>query len=152
VNDTLGHAAGDEVLIGVASRLRQHTRDGDLVARLGGDEFVVALHRMSEDTDIDRLCNRIIEAISAPFVYEDQQINIGASIGVALAPDDANQANELLRCADIALYQAKDAGRGTWRAYGREMDQRLHERLQREEALRVAIAEQQLEATTSRAT
>jgi len=145
VNDLLGHAAGDEVLIGVASRLRQHTRDGDLVARLGGDEFVVALHRMSEDTDIDRLCNRIIEALSAPFVYEDQQITIGASIGVALAPNDANQPNELLRCADIALYQAKEAGRGTWRAYGRDMDKRLHERLQREQELRVAIAEQQLE-------
>ncbi|MCQ4294775.1 EAL domain-containing protein [Pseudomonas stutzeri] len=145
VNDTLGHAAGDEVLIGVASRLRQHTRDGDLVARLGGDEFVVALHRMSEDEDIDRLCNRIIEALSTPFLYEDQQISIGASIGVALAPNDASQANELLRCADIALYQAKDAGRGTWRAYGREMDLRLHERLRREEELRTAIAEQQLE-------
>ena len=145
VNDTLGHAAGDEVLMGVASRLRERTRDGDLVARLGGDEFVVALHRMSEDGGIDRLCNRIIEALSAPFIYEDQQISIGASIGVALAPDDASQANELLRCADIALYQAKDAGRGTWRAYGREMDQRLHERLRREEELRVAIAEQQLE-------
>lgn len=64
---------------------------------------------------------------------------------MALAPTDANQANELLRCADIALYQAKDAGRGTWRAYGREMDQRLHERLRREEELRVAITEQQLE-------
>ncbi len=145
VNDTLGHAAGDEVLIGVASRLREHTRDGDLVARLGGDEFVVALHRISEATDIDHLCKRIIEAISAPFVYEDQQINIGASIGVALAPEDASQANELLRCADIALYQAKEAGRGTWRAYGREMDQRLHERLRREDELRIAIAERQLE-------
>ncbi len=145
VNDTLGHAAGDEVLIGVASRLRERTRDGDLVARLGGDEFVVVLHRMGEDNDIDRLCNRIIDALSAPFIYEDQQISIGASIGVALAPTDANQANELLRCADIALYQAKDAGRGTWRAYGREMDQRLHERLRREEELRVAITEQQLE-------
>ncbi len=141
VNDTLGHAAGDEVLMGVASRLRERTRDGDLVARLGGDEFVVALHRMSEDEDIDRLCNRIIEALSAPFAYEDHQI----SIGVALAPMDATQANELLRCADIALYQAKDAGRGTWRAYGRDMDQRLHERLRREEQLRVAIAEQHLE-------
>ncbi len=145
VNDTLGHAAGDEVLIGVASRLRERTRDGDLVARLGGDEFVVVLHRMGEDDDIDRLCNRIIDALSAPFIYEDQQISIGASIGVALAPSDASQANELLRCADIALYQAKDAGRGTWRAYGQEMDQRLHERLRREEELRVAIAEQQLE-------
>ena len=145
VNDTLGHAAGDEVLMGVASRLRERTRDGDLVARLGGDEFVAALHRMSEDEDIDRLCNRIIEALSTPFAYENHQISIGASIGVALAPMDATQANELLRCADIALYQAKDAGRGTWRAYGRDMDQRLHERLRREEQLRVAIAEQHLE-------
>jgi len=116
VNDTLGHAAGDEVLIGVASRLRQCTREGDLVARLGGDEFVIVVHRMSDDTDIDRLCSRVIEAISAPFIYEEHRISIGASIGVALAPADATHANELLRCADIALYQAKDSGRGTWRA------------------------------------
>ena len=145
VNDTLGHAAGDEVLIGVASRLRQCTREGDLVARLGGDEFVIVVHRMSDDTDIDRLCSRIIEAISAPFIYEEHRISIGASIGVALAPADATHANELLRCADIALYQAKDSGRGTWRAYGHEMDQRLHERLRREEELRLALAEQKLE-------
>ncbi len=145
VNDTLGHAAGDELLIGVAARLHQCTRDGDLVARLGGDEFVVALQRMHTDIDIDRLCTRIIEELSAPFAYQNQQIAIGTSIGVARAPTDATRADELLRCADIALYQAKRAGRGTWRAYGREMDQRLHEYLRREEELRVAIAERQLE-------
>ncbi|HBM10118.1 MAG TPA: bifunctional diguanylate cyclase/phosphodiesterase, partial [Pseudomonas sp.] len=146
VNDTLGHGAGDEVLIGVANRLKQCIRGDDLVARLGGDEFVMVMSRLQHNEDIEALCARVVGAISEPFSYEDKQIHIGASVGIALAPTDASQASELLRCADIALYQAKADGRGTWCFYGIEMDKRLHERRSQEDELRQAIAEGQFEA------
>ncbi len=145
VNDTLGHGAGDEVLVGVSNRLKQCIRGDDLVARLGGDEFVIVMGRVQHDEDLEKLCQRIVAAINEPFVYEHTQIFIGASIGVALAPMDSLQANELLRCADIALYQAKADGRGTWRRYARELDKRLLERHAQEEELRQAIADQQFE-------
>ena len=146
VNDTLGHGAGDEVLIGVANRLKQCIRGDDLVARLGGDEFVMVVSRLQHNEDIEMLCARVVGVVSEPFSYEDKQIHIGASVGIAVAPTDASQANELLRCADIALYQAKADGRGTWCFYGSEMDKRLHERRCQEDELRRAITEGQFEA------
>ncbi len=145
VNDTLGHGAGDEVLSGVANRLRQCIRGDDLVARLGGDEFVMVLSRLQHNDDIEKLCIRIVDAISEPFLYEGTQIHIGASVGIAMAPTDAAQANDLLRCADIALYQAKADGRNTWRFYGSEMDKRLLERRRQEDELRRAIEDGQFE-------
>ena len=145
VNDTLGHGAGDEVLIGVADRLKQCIRGDDLVARLGGDEFVMVMSRLQHNEDIEKLCARVVGVISEPFSYEDKQIYIGASVGIAVAPTDASQASELLRCADIALYQAKADGRGTWCFYGSEMDKRLHERRCQEDELRQAIAVGQFE-------
>ncbi|WP_217474676.1 bifunctional diguanylate cyclase/phosphodiesterase [Stutzerimonas stutzeri] len=145
VNDTLGHGAGDEVLVGVSNRLKQCTRGDDLVARLGGDEFVLVMSRLQHNEDVQGLCARIVEAISEPFYYEGHPIHIGASVGIAMAPTDTTQASELLRCADIALYQAKSDGRGTWRFYGSEMDQRLLERRHQEDALREAIADGQFE-------
>ena len=143
VNDTLGHGVGDEVLVGVSNRLKQCTRGDDLVARLGGDEFVLVMSRLQHNEDVQRLCARIVEAISEPFIYEGKQIHIGASIGIAMAPTDTNLASELLRCADIALYQAKSDGRGTWRFYGSDMDQRLLERRRQEDELREAIGDGQ---------
>ena len=143
VNDTLGHAAGDEVLLQVAERLRICTREHDLIARVGGDEFVMVLVGLSQREGVERLCARIVEALDDPFYYDQQRVFIGASIGVAVAPADATNANELLRCADIALYQAKADGRGTWRFYASEMDERLHERRRLEDELRTAIQEGQ---------
>lgn len=145
VNDTLGHAAGDEVLIGVAQRLKQCTRDDDLVARLGGDEFVMVLGRLGTPEDIARLCERVIAAIHEPFFYEGHKIYVGASIGVAVAPGDGLLASELLRCADIALYQAKANGRGTWHLYARELDNRANDRHRQEDELRQAMAEERFE-------
>lgn len=145
VNDTFGHAAGDEVLIGVAQRLRQCTRDDDLVARLGGDEFVMVMSRLGEPDDIARLCERVIASINEPFFYEGRTLYIGASIGVAIAPLAGRRASELLRCADVALYQAKSAGRGTWRLYERSLDRTTHDPHRQEDELRRAIAEEQFE-------
>lgn len=143
VNDTYGHAAGDEVLIEVSHRLKQCTRGEDLVARLGGDEFVMVVTRMRNRDDIEKLCQRVVTTLSEPFSYEGKDIIIGASVGIAIAPVDALHTNELLRCADVALYQAKTAGRATWCFFEKEMDRRLHERNTQEDELHHAIAQGQ---------
>lgn len=140
VNDTLGHAAGDIVLQEMSRRFLSCTRDEDLVARLGGDEFIMLLDDMSSQESIEALCARLIDQIKQPIVYEGQNVYLGGSIGIALAPQDATEADELLRCADIALYQAKEDGRATWRFYASEMNQRLLQRRQMEMDLRQAIA------------
>lgn len=138
VNDTMGHAAGDEVLVRVAERLRQCIRADDLVARIGGDEFVMVISRLRDHDDINQLCARLLDSLKEPFDYERQQVFIGASIGVAIAPTDSSQATELLRCADIALYQAKNGGRGNWCLYDREMGERLVQRSEPETELHYA--------------
>lgn len=144
VNDTLGHAAGDRVLHEVSLRLQHCCRADDLVARLGGDEFVMVVDGLLEQPQLEQLCARIVEQLRQPFSYEDQQIFIGTSVGIALAPQDSSEPAELLRCADIALYQAKADGRGNWRFYAEEMNQRLAERRQLELDLRIAIEQDQL--------
>lgn len=140
VNDTFGHAAGDLVLKEMSLRLLNCIRSEDLVARLGGDEFIMVLDGMSSQESIEALCARLIDQIKQPIVYEGQDIFVGGSIGIALAPQDATEAGELLRCADIALYQAKEDGRATWRFYASEMNQRLLQRRQLEMDLRQAMA------------
>ncbi|MEN0106825.1 MAG: EAL domain-containing protein [Pseudomonas sp.] len=140
VNDTLGHAAGDQVLHEISRRLLECTRGEDLVARLGGDEFIMVVGGEFSQDIIERLCSRIIEQIKQPILYEGQEIFVGTSIGIALAPGDATQADELLRCADIALYQAKADGRATWRFYAAQMNERLVQRRELELGLRHAIS------------
>jgi diguanylate cyclase (GGDEF)-like protein/PAS domain S-box-containing protein len=140
VNDTLGHAAGDRVLHEISARLLECTRGEDLVARLGGDEFIMVVGGEFSPSVIERLCSRIIEQIKQPIIYEGQEIFVGTSIGIALTPQDATQADELLRCADIALYQAKADGRATWRFYAAQMNKRLVERRELELGLRQAIS------------
>lgn len=145
VNDTLGHAAGDEVLIGVADRLKQCVRSDDMVARIGGDEFVMVISRLRDRDDISQLCARLLESLSQAFHYEQHEVFIGASIGVALAPDHSSQPTELLRCADLALYQAKHNGRGRWHFYSHEMGEHLYQRGCREAELQDAIDAAQFE-------
>lgn len=120
VNDSLGHAAGDAVLKEVSERLLHCTRSQDLVARLGGDEFIMILCGQLNRKNIDQLCTRIIEILGQPIHYQGRDVYIGTSIGIALAPDDASDSDKLLRCADIALYRAKHAGRETWRYHADE--------------------------------
>lgn len=117
VNDSLGHAAGDAVLQEVASRLRQHTRNRDLIARLGGDEFMMIICDPLSRASLDQLCQRIIERVAQPMAYQGEEVSVGTSIGIAIAPEHAADPDELMRCADVALYQAKHAGRETWRYY-----------------------------------
>ena len=139
VNDLLGHAAGDRVLNVVSNRLVDCVRHGDLVARVGGDEFVLILTDTGTQDDVEKLCQRLIASIEGAIGIDEQEVFISASIGIALAPNDASDAAELLRYADIALYEAKSAGRNTWRFYSADMNARIIERRRLESDLRFAI-------------
>jgi diguanylate cyclase (GGDEF)-like protein/PAS domain S-box-containing protein len=139
VNDLLGHAAGDLVLNQVSSRLADCVRHGDLVARVGGDEFVLILTDVSSQEEVEALCRRLIETIEQPIQINEQEVFVSASIGIAMAPNDACEATELLRYADIALYEAKAGGRNTWRFYAGDMNARIIERRRLESDLRFAI-------------
>ena len=139
INDTLGHMAGDLVLKEVAQRLKECTRSADLVARPGGDEFVVVVNGLSDRASVEKLCHRILDSLIRTISIGEHEVSIGASIGVALSPHDGNQTSELLRYADIALYEAKAAGRNTWQFYADEMNGRILERRQIETDLRQAL-------------
>ena len=126
VNDTLGHPVGDELLKAVAGRLKSNTRAMDTVARLGGDEFAIVLTGTKSLANIEAIARRIIAAISAPYEIGKHAITIGASVGIALAPNDGNTADQLLKNADLALYRAKKKGRGTFSFF----EQKMHDRMQ----------------------
>jgi diguanylate cyclase (GGDEF)-like protein len=145
VNDTLGHPLGDNLLRQVADRLRNCVREGDRVARLGGDEFAILQGNLTEPAETTSLMARIIEVISAPFDLEGHQVVVGVSIGVALAPTDAADPDQILKLADMALYRAKADGRGTYRFFEPEMDARMQARRALELDLRKAITKGEFE-------
>jgi diguanylate cyclase (GGDEF)-like protein/PAS domain S-box-containing protein len=118
VNDTLGHSIGDKLLEDVALRLGHGIRDADTVARLGGDEFVILLPKLNARADIARLAEKLISSLMETILIAGHPIRIGASIGIALFPDDGSTPDELMHSADAAMYAAKSAGRGTYRFIG----------------------------------
>jgi diguanylate cyclase (GGDEF)-like protein len=140
INDALGHGAGDFVLTEVANRLRQSVRDQDIVARVGGDEFVIALADLAEH-DIEPLCKRLLREISVPINYDGADVNVGISIGIAISPIDASNTHELIRRADLALYEAKSDGRGTYRFFAHEMNERIIHRRSLESDLRRGVSD-----------
>ncbi|MGK9175332.1 EAL domain-containing protein [Yokenella regensburgei] len=144
VNDLFGHAAGDALLAEVSVRLQRCLRKCDLVARQGGDEFLVVLSAMDEIHNINDICARIVEALNHPFVIEGNEISVGVSMGVTLAPEHGTTSTDLLRYADIALYRAKQTGRNKWVLYHPDMYEEISERRQLEIELRSAIHNNQL--------
>lgn len=117
INDRLGHAAGDTLLVEVARRLRGAVRESDLVARLGGDEFAVLLSTLGSPSDATRVAVKILELMKQPLTLNGQLVTPGVSIGIAMFPDHADNANELLKAADHAMYQAKRAGRNRYQVF-----------------------------------
>jgi diguanylate cyclase (GGDEF)-like protein len=139
VNDTLGHPTGDKLLKVVSSRLRACLRDSDVVARFGGDEFAVLQLGLTGAQEASALADRIVKLISEPYDIEGQNIVIGASAGIALAPGDGETPDQLLKNADTALYRAKEDGRRIFRFFEPGMDARLRARRTLELDLRKAL-------------
>ena len=139
VNDTMGHPAGDALLKQVAQRLERAVGKMGQVGRLGGDEFEVILPGRMERKALGDLGLEIIHALSQPYSIEGQRVIIGASVGIAVAPDDGSTSDELIRNADLALYAAKDAGRGRHHFYAQDLHAEAEARAKMEEDLRDAI-------------
>ncbi len=144
VNDTAGHEAGDHLLRIVAQRLSACVRQTDTLARLGGDEFVVLLDHVRSLAEAERLARRIIAAIAQPFSTGGTEYYLGASIGIAVHPDHGQDAAMLLRCADAAMYNAKQNGRNQHRVFTAQLSQRAQRRFQLEQHLRRALSAQEL--------
>ena len=145
VNDTLGHQAGDQLLLSVAQRLRACVRDGDMVARTGGDEFVVVLDDLQEGSMPEDVAERILASLARPFDLCSQQVTVTPSIGIALYPTDGNDGEALIKNADAAMYLAKERGRNNFQFFDHGLSARYSERLELENRLRHALDEQQLE-------
>ena len=138
INDTLGHPAGDALLVEAAHRVQQASR-GHFVARLGGDEFVV-LQSVGDDRNaIDRLARDILLEMAQPFRVDGNEFVPSTSIGIAIAPQDGEDSGDLLRNADLALYRAKEAGRGTYAFFEQSLNERAQQRRQLESDLRLAL-------------
>ena len=146
VNDTLGHPAGDALLRGVALRLKGLLRETDALARLGGDEFAIIQDGELNPHDAAKaLAARIIETLRAPFDVEGHEIHIGASIGIALAPEHGSDSDTLLKMADLALYRAKSDGRNTYSIFDKEMGELVSSRQKIESELRRAVESDELQ-------
>ena len=144
VNDTLGHAIGDQLLMQVADRLRLTLRSGDLVARVGGDEFVVIIEEGCCPELVAKFAERLVEVLSRPVALDGHQMDVSVSIGIALFPQNGADPETLLQNADIALYRAKEEGRATFRFFEAAMARRVQERHALEHDLRRAIGTDQL--------
>jgi diguanylate cyclase (GGDEF)-like protein len=145
INETLGHPVGDELLKQAADRLRRCVRETDFVARMGGDEFTIIQHGEAEPMGATSLATRIIEALGVPYEIGGQRMTVGVSIGISVAPSDGEEADQLLKHADMALYLAKSEGRGIYRFFEPEMDKRMHDRRELELDLRDAVTNGQFE-------
>jgi diguanylate cyclase (GGDEF)-like protein len=145
VNDALGHPSGDKLLQLVADRLRQNVRETDILARLGGDEFAVVQTMLQRPEEVTVLAGRIVEVLTQPYEVDGQEVVVGASIGVAVAPGDGDDPDQLLKNADLALYRAKADGRGMFRFFEAEMDACLQARRKLETELRKALTQNEFE-------
>lgn len=144
VNDTLGHAVGDDLLKIIAQRLHKCVRAEDTVARLGGDEFLIIVPGLSLLSDVTVVADKVLEAMRTPCVIGDRELFVAASIGITGYPTDSEDPHILLRNADAAMYRAKESGRNTYRFFTPEMNTHLHKRLEMESHLRYAIRDAEL--------
>ena len=142
VNDALGHALGDKLLIQVARRLENSLRRADVICRPGGDEFVVMLTDLETSQDTGKIVQKIQENLEKPFSLDGHTVRMSASMGISLFPEDGSDLDTLFRNADTAMYAAKERGRNNFLFFQSEMDQRIRNRLNLENSLREALDEQ----------
>ncbi len=138
INDSLGHMFGDQVLVEVTARLQRCLRQTDTLSRLGGDEFVIHLHEADRHA-AEVTAQRIIEAITRPVTIDKMQFTLSCSIGIAMYPQDGATLDELIQCADTAMYQVKERGKGHYRFYQPEMNANLLGRIQMDHAMRQGL-------------
>jgi diguanylate cyclase (GGDEF)-like protein len=139
INDSLGHGVGDDLLRQVAERLRTKFRHGDLVARTGGDEFIVLIEHHHNLLDVSACAQRVIERLSAPYRLGNKDCHITLSVGISIFPSDGNDAETLLKAADVAMYRAKESGRNNYLHYAPSMNVHTVEKLELESDLRHAL-------------
>jgi diguanylate cyclase (GGDEF)-like protein/PAS domain S-box-containing protein len=144
MNDSLGHRAGDEVLVGMAERMRQSLRRSDTLGRLGGDEFVVVMPHIATLADVERCAKRLVDRVSSTALVGDLEVNLTASVGVCVYPDFAEDVDSLLERADAATYAAKENGRNQYQVFAEEMLKQSQDRLSMDTALRHALAREEL--------
>ncbi len=125
INDTLGHAMGDKLLIAASSRLKSLLNEKSSIARLGGDEFVIIINDVEDNSEIVRLCDKIIALLETPFSFDEQEMFIGTSIGVSIYPDDTDCTNTLLSYADTAMYRAKEKGKHNYQFFTSKMHKKI---------------------------
>lgn len=144
VNDSLGHGIGDQLLVAVARRLTDHFRDYDVISRQGGDEFLLVLPETGANRAARRAEELLRDFAENPFSVEGHELTITPSIGIAMFPHDAGEADTLIQYADAAMYHAKEQGRATFRFFTEELNTRVHHRLRMENHLRGALANEEL--------
>ncbi len=145
VNDSHGHPVGDALLLAVTQRLRSLVRESDTVGRLAGDEFAIVQSRISGPADAADLAHRVVSTLSAPYELAAQRVEIGASVGIMLIDSPEDEAEQLLKFADMALYRAKQDGRGRHHFFDPQMDQRMQQRRRQEQELRAAVEAEDFE-------
>jgi len=143
INDSMGHNIGDELLVQVAKRLKSQIRNTDTLARLGGDEFTIILDQIYSNDDIIPVTQNLLKVLETPFQLSSQTIYMTLSVGAAVFPEDGESAEELLKNADAAMYQAKDDGRNTYQFYAASMTEKAFERIAMEASFRNALAKEQ---------
>ncbi len=144
INDTLGHDVGDELLIESSKRMRSGLRDSDMLARVGGDEFVIVIESPNDSYSAAHVCEKILKLFSEPIQTKAHLLNITLSIGVSIFPDDDTDYIQLFKYADIAMYEAKDVGKNTYRYYQKKLSVEAHKRLDMEQALKLALNNSEL--------
>ncbi len=144
INDSLGHSAGDKLLVKVAKVMKQTVRESDTIARFGGDEFAVILSPIYGPKNASRVASALLEALSSPLDIDGYEAIIGASIGISMYPADGTVEEELVKNSDTAMYRAKESGRNNYQFFTEEMQQSAKDRLTMEHDLRQAIERQEL--------
>jgi diguanylate cyclase (GGDEF)-like protein len=145
VNDSLGHIQGDALLCKVAERLSITLRSSDILSRVGGDEFLLLLENMRSKDDISRVCEKMLESFNSPFILSQNSLYASTSIGISVFPDDGDTSSTLIKHADIAMYHAKESGKGKYAFFHETMSENLDRTLQLSSDLHTALSDKQLE-------